>query len=183
MLVIDFIKPMSVNPKLLTTEAPILLDRLVDQTLKPRPPKEATLDEMAEQYRVVMRSASFESCRLLMERGSAKNPETGLYYITRDPRIKLPIYYSFPNEFLVEIAKGIKCEMLVLKASKGLVFEHPKTIKVVQDELEKATKSFKIVDIEGKHHVHMDKPHHVAPYVLDFLFDENPDSLRVSSSN
>jgi len=172
MLVIDFIKPMAVDPKTLTKTGAQLLDKVVELALNDVPQKEAPLDEHAAQYRkAVMNSISLESSRLLMERGTAKNPETGLYTITRDPKIKSSFYYSFPNEFLVEMAKNIRCKILVLRATKGLVFEHPRVIKAVQDEMQKAAESMEIVEVEGKHHVHMDQPEIVAPYVLNYLFN------------
>jgi len=168
----DFIKPMAFDPKTLANTGAQLLDKVIELASNDKPQKEAPLDELAAQYRkAVMNSMSLDSSRLLMERGTAKNPETGLYSITRDPRIKINFYYSFPNEFLVEMAKKIRCKIMVLRANKGLVFEHPRVIKVVQDEMQNAAESMEIVEVEGKHHVHMDQPEIVAPYVLNYLFN------------
>ncbi|XP_059491207.1 probable serine hydrolase [Neocloeon triangulifer] len=170
MLAIDFIKPMSVDGKLLTNAGGQFLDKLVDIEMKIEKVKEATLEKHAEMYsKAVMNSISVEKSKLLMERSTALNPETGFYYITRDPRIKINFYFSFPNEFFVEMAKNIRCKIFYIHAKKGLVFEHPKVIKAVQVEIEKAT-DVEYAEVDGTHHVHMEKPELVKPFVLDFLF-------------
>lgn len=179
-LVIDFFKPVCVSNKFLTETGGASLDRLVDLSLKPKnTQKEATLDALATEYSLaVMKSVSFESSRLLMQRATALNPETGLYRLTRDPKLKINFYYSFPNEFLVEMAKKLRCEIKILRAKKGLIFESPKVIKAVQDEMQKAAKRLEIVDVEGTHHVHMDNPENVVPHVLEFLFNRSAESLE-----
>ncbi|CAB3381410.1 Hypothetical predicted protein [Cloeon dipterum] len=167
---IDMMKPMSMNPNTLTKHGGQGLDKLVDYHLN-ESNKEATLEEHAAQYRKgTMNSMSMEHAKLLMERMTVVNPATGLYTISRDPRIKIQFYYSFPNEFICEMAKQLKCKILFLKASKGLVFESPKVIKEVVDVIEKST-DVMFAEVDGTHHVHMEKPHLIAPHVLRFLFD------------
>ena len=178
-LIIDFIKPVCVDPKFLVETGGATLDRHIDLLLK-KSQKEATLDALAAEYSTaVMNSVSLESSRLLMQRATALNPETGLYRLTRDPKLKINFYYSFPNEFLIEMAKKIRCEIRVLRAKKGWNFEHPKVVKVVQDEMQKAAKSMEIIDVEGTHHVHMDNPENVVPHVLDFIFNR-PESMTTN---
>jgi hypothetical protein len=179
-LIIDFIKPVCVSPKFLVETGGATLDRHIDILLK-KSKKEATLDALAAEYcKAVMESVSLESSRLLMQRGTTLNPETGLYRLTRDPKLKINFYYSFPNEFLIEMAKKIRCEVRVLRAKKGWNFEPPKIVKVVQDEMQKAAKSMEIVDVEGTHHVHMDNPENVVPHVMDFIFNRSSESMTTN---
>ncbi|XP_065340734.1 probable serine hydrolase [Cloeon dipterum] len=174
-LFIDMVKPYAMNPKTLANHGGQALDKLIDFQLN-ESKKEATLEEHAAQYRkALMKSMSMESAKLLMERATVFNPATGLYIANRDPRIKIEFYYSFPNEFLYEIIKKIKCKVLIVMGSKGLIFESPKIIKVAKDLMEKST-DVEYVEVDGTHHVHMDKPHLVAPYVLRFLFDRKVDN-------
>lgn len=184
---IDFIKPMCLDPIYFTETGGATLDRVIDLELKPKKShKEATLEALAAEYRLaIMKSLTLESSLLLMQRATLQNPQTGLYRLTRDPKLKSNFYYSFPNEFLVEMAKKIRCEIKILRARKGLIFEHPKVIKAVQDEMQKAAKWMEIVDVDGTHHVHMNNPENVLPHVLDFMFNRSTESVmpKVPSVN
>ncbi|XP_059491048.1 probable serine hydrolase [Neocloeon triangulifer] len=170
MLAIDFIKPLAVDGKFLANAGGQMLDRLVDIEMKIEKGRETTLEKHAEMYsKAVMNSLSVEKSKLLMERGTALNPETGLFYLIRDPRHKINFYFSFPNEVFVEMAKNLRCKILYIHAKKGTIFEHPKVIKAVQVEIEKAT-DVEYGEVDGTHHVHMENPELVKPFVLDFLF-------------
>ncbi|XP_065340671.1 probable serine hydrolase [Cloeon dipterum] len=178
-LVIEKLKPDAMVPEFLIKHGSKNLDKLVDVYIEEKN-KEGTIEEHAAHYRKsAMNSMSLDNAKLLMERSAVLNPDTGLYVIKRDPRGKYNVYFSFPNEFYIEISKNYHCKTLYITGSKGLAFESKKIIKEVLDVIEKNAE-VEFVTVEGSHHVHMENPHLVTPHVLRFLFEREDQKCAVS---
>lgn len=170
---VDLIKPMGITLSNLTKTGGASLDRVIDFMTKYNP-KPKSLDKHAEEYhKATFKSITVDAAKYLITRNmrpSEKDPN--LFVNGRDPRQTINFYFSFPQEFLLEMAKRISCEFYTIKALNSLPFEHPKYSKEVEAVLRESTKTFERVEVEGTHHVHMLFPERVYEPIMRWLRKE-----------
>ena len=65
------------------------------------------------------------------------------------------------------ISSEIKCPHLIIKAKQGN--ELSENDKEVLDIYKDSNPLFKKIDVEGNHHVHLNKPQNVWPHIEDFV--------------
>ncbi|KAL1116218.1 hypothetical protein AAG570_005713 [Ranatra chinensis] len=110
-----------------------------------------------------------EACRTILKRGVTRSPQ-GKYSFSRDLKINTRATGMLQFEYLLALAERTTCQVLFLECSEGLLKEDvlhrsPITTKA----LEKAAKRFKYDIVQGGHHVHLEHPGNVAPFINAFL--------------
>lgn len=112
-------------------------------------------------------SLTKDSVKILSRRG---DHESGKYFLTRDPKLKLSSLELFDENQSLEMARNLQCHYLVVKFNDSKLIDlalerSPNFI----NNLTESTKSFKIVNVDGKHHTHLTHPERVAPVVTEFI--------------
>jgi len=123
--------------------------------------------------KATFKSLTVEAAKYLLARNmrpSEKDPN--LFTNGRDPRQTIDFYFSFPQEFLLEMAKRISCDFYTIKVLNTPPFEHPKYSKEVEAVLRESTRTFERVEVEGTHHVHMLFPERVYEPIMRWLRKE-----------
>ncbi|XP_078609940.1 serine hydrolase-like protein [Branchiostoma floridae x Branchiostoma japonicum] len=121
-----------------------------------------------------------EAGSVLLERG-AREVEGGVVF-TRDLKLKSPgFFYRTPKQ-TEEMVKGIKCPVLMLRATESLAsgYEQERAKRFVP-LFEANSCQFTLIQVEGNHHVHLNHPERVAPHIrafftLDSTTQPQPDS-------
>lgn len=118
-------------------------------------------------------SVEAEHADILLARSLRKTGEDEYEY-TRDLRtvIRPFLFNDFTTEKLKEIARGIKCPFLLIKAKHSVTSVSSERIELHQEFLDiyrNASSDFHFVQVNGTHHVHLTHPEVVAPYICNFL--------------
>jgi len=127
-------------------------------------------DQLAERLHIgTERSVSLEACKFLLQRNTkTSRHEPHKYYFSRDSRLKKSLFYAFPKEVPLEMAKRITCPHLFIKARQGPLYErkeyHEEALEIV-----KKNPLFEYHEVEGTHHVHLNEPDKVAPLINSFI--------------
>ncbi|XP_077514681.1 serine hydrolase-like protein 2 [Amblyomma americanum] len=108
-----------------------------------------------------------DNVRTLMKRG-CKSVGDGRYVLTKDARLKYIHWIRSDSAALKEYCKGYNNNLLALVAIPGFGGSSAKR-KIVSDALAQSCRTFKIIDIEGNHHLHMSFPDTVAGHIRSFL--------------
>ncbi|KAG8321554.1 hypothetical protein J6590_044385 [Homalodisca vitripennis] len=114
-------------------------------------------------------SLTLDAVNILMRRGVMFHQESGKYTLTRDPKVKIHSLQRLDENQSLEMARNLKCHYLVLRTTEGKFFDYslknsPGFINTVTE----SAKSFKLVNVEGPHHVHLTNPERVAPIIIEF---------------
>lgn len=72
-------------------------------------------------------------------------------------------------DLILEFASNVKCRYLNVKAVPEKNKELLSNYKAVLEKIEPSVKEYKYVEVEGKHHVHMNDPQLVAPHIVEFV--------------
>uniref|UniRef100_A0A1B6LEM3 AB hydrolase-1 domain-containing protein n=1 Tax=Graphocephala atropunctata TaxID=36148 RepID=A0A1B6LEM3_9HEMI len=171
LITLDVIKPFAFEDKEM-----LKLGKYIDNcvTKSRRDPSENpkyTFEEVQERWLKGSRgSLTPDAVQILMKRGTVYDQESGKYTLTRDPRLKIHSLQRFDENQSLEMARNLKCHYLVLRATKAKFFDYslknsPNFINTVNE----AAKSFKLVNVEGPHHVHLTHPERVAPIITEFI--------------
>lgn len=104
---------------------------------------------------------SNEASKLLCQRGLMRRGE-GFTWIA-DQRLRLPTLVYLDEQQVKALLQHISVPSLLLRASEGLaaVEGFNRRIGYVSE--------LKVVDIDGRHHVHMEQPAEVAKPLIDFM--------------
>lgn len=86
------------------------------------------------------------------------------YQWTYDPRLKLPSSIRLSTDQVKAFLKKITCPVLVIRAKNGL----PIDLNEAKDMINSLS-NVTYHEIEGNHHVHLDKPDVVASLINDFI--------------
>lgn len=118
-------------------------------------------------------SVDAEHADILLVRSLRKTGDDEYEY-TRDLRtiIRPFLFNDFTTEKLKEIARGIKCPFLLIKASNSFTSVSSEPVELHQEFLDiyrNASKDFHLVQVNGTHHVHLTHPDIVAPFICNFL--------------
>lgn len=113
-------------------------------------------------------SLNEKSAGILMKRGVVRMGDEK-YRFSRDQRMKAYDACVFTPELVIKLAENIKCHVRLIKATNSELFDSglrycPDILTIV----EKKAKSYKLYEIEGDHHVHMDAPEIILSLFLEF---------------
>ncbi|XP_078691388.1 serine hydrolase-like protein [Branchiostoma floridae x Branchiostoma belcheri] len=114
-----------------------------------------------------------EAGAVLLERGS-REVEGGFVY-TRDLNLKNLSFFSLTPEQAEELVKGVKCPVLMLRATQSVrnALEEERGKRFLP--LFKANSSqFTEIQVEGNHHVHLNSAEVVAPHISTFFSQDTP---------
>lgn len=134
-------------------------------------PPSYTYDELVE--RVIdgsMQSVARDKAKYMIERG-VKESQTfpGKYYFSRDSRVKYMFDFHVDQSTCLEMVKQIRVPYLFVKASDKNFSENPKHIKEAISVFQQTNPHFKMVNVPGTHHVHLNSPELIAGEISAFL--------------
>jgi len=117
---------------------------------------------------------------ILLIRGLKKkgDPQADQWEYSRDLRtIIMPNLLSdLTFEQAKVVARGITCPFLLIIGKQSIIPES-EFYEEFFDIYRKGSRDFRLVALEGRHHVHLSKPELVAPHVIDFLFSSPQSKL------
>jgi len=172
-----------------SADAPQYLANAIKKNLEyeasPRPAPRYTYDQALERF-LKGRSGQMteESARILLRRGLklVDENEEGepLYEYARDIRVTFPSFSYFTAEQVMAFLKNISCHLQVflfkqnhwarVEAGNAEWHERMTQARAVAYEMyKKNCRSFQLVEVDGKHHGHLDHPETVAAEVNTFL--------------
>ncbi|XP_076062002.1 putative serine hydrolase [Oratosquilla oratoria] len=184
-VMIDLIKPLSIKPERQPERVAQAIDELLaaEKRFKSQPPQydyDTLVQRLITSYG---QTITEKDAKTLLIRG-AKQWENGKYSFNFDPRLKASSILSTTFEQQKSFASHIRCDMLVIKATNGPLYEQRELYEDILQVYEKSAKTFKYRTVEGNHHVHLSKPETVAPLLIDFFKDqsmEDDDSSNLCS--
>ncbi|CAL8332800.1 unnamed protein product [Merluccius merluccius] len=158
-------------------ELPKVMRQGMEEMLKfeQREERVYTYDQAFQRLQAGNPTLSEESAQILLERG-LRQVEGGVVF-SRDFRINLKNIVRISLEQSVELQSGIKARVLVLIAEEGFgkMFAEPDQKKFTSTLLQGYREQDGIVvRVPGDHHVHLNHPEIVAPFVSDFLQSNGP---------
>ncbi|XP_042890076.1 probable serine hydrolase isoform X2 [Penaeus japonicus] len=170
LMVMDFIKPMSVMPcnqpekTALAVEQLLKIEKILGSTA-PMYDYNTIVERMLKSYG---NSLTEKSAKILLKRGS-KQLSDGLHSFTYDPKLKGSSIISLTFEQQKAFAERLKCDMLLIKATSGPLYESQELYDEIIEIYGKSTRSFQYITVEGTHHVHLNQPEKVVPLIKDFI--------------
>ena len=170
LIMIDLIKGIHVEPKNQPSRMAKYLEEVFDYEKKlfTKPPT-YTYEEMVERMiKSYGGTLTEESAKTLLIRGSEKQ-EDGRYSFNYDPVVKLNNIFSMSFEQQKAFASQIKCEMLIIKASLGPLYENKTFYKEILKIYDASSSKFLYKIVEGNHHVHLNDPTECSSLINDFL--------------
>ncbi|CAH1390641.1 unnamed protein product [Nezara viridula] len=112
---------------------------------------------------------SKQFCELFLSRDLEKISED-VYRNTTDPRPHLKYMGRPTTSFLDALAGQIKCQMLVIRATGGVLVKHRKEMLEKQlSIISQHSPRLVCQVVEGGHHVHLENPERVAPIINKFF--------------
>ena len=118
-----------------------------------------------------------ESAKILLQRGlrrvgNSSQEEEGQqkdqWEFTRDLKHRVGSLYGYPQEVMKCLASQVKCPHLIIKAQDGRLYEMEENVQEVL-EIYKTNPQFKLVNVPGNHHVHLNSAETVWPHIRDFI--------------
>jgi len=131
-------------------------------------PKVMTMDEAVHRLRKSFNNnITEESARIVLRRGVTHVSEK-LVYPNRDSKLKkFQNFGCMSSEELSVYIGNVTSDVLVLRTSLG--FNNSALTKPCFDIRPIKARSFKMVDVEGGHHLHLDEPDKVLKHINPFL--------------
>ena len=80
------------------------------------------------------------------------------------------LFHDFTTEQLKDVARGIKCPLLIIRAQQPVSYESQELVGEFLSIYRENSSDFRYVEVDGRHHVHLSRPHLVAPHIENFLF-------------
>nr|XP_024219163.1 probable serine hydrolase [Halyomorpha halys] len=114
---------------------------------------------------------SRKSCEIIAKRGAVQYAENK-YRFTHDKRLRYRSFGRCTTKLLSELAERISCDVLNISPSNGINIHYSSTnYDEWQDNMKKLNKGTNLIDVkvEGGHHVHLENPEIVAPFLNDFF--------------
>nr|XP_039255597.1 serine hydrolase-like protein isoform X1 [Styela clava] len=143
---------------------------------EPRKEKQYTYEEAKAKLLGASSHLNDESGKILLER-STKELENGKRTFTRDVRnyTLLPIERTLKTS--LKLVENVRADVLFIEADNGVIAGVKnmlaKEFSRSLDIFEKFFKSFKMVNLEGRHHLHLCTPSETAEEITTF-FQEHP---------
>lgn len=157
-------------------EIPKVMKQGMDEMLRFEKQKEEkkervyTYEKAVERLLAANPTLSEQSVHILLERGLAQ-VEGGVAF-SRDFRVNLKNIVRITVEQSLELQSRIQACILIVLADKGFekIFAEPEQRKCISALLQAyRDQNNTVVTVPGDHHVHLNSPEIVAPFVSDFL--------------
>lgn len=171
-VMIDIIKPVATPAdKQPQRTACSIKELLQAETRRGRDPQcyeyPAIVDRLVRGYNS---SISEEAAKILLKRGSVKY-SNGLYSFNYDPKLKTANILGMTFDQQKEFANRLKCELMIIKASNGSLYEKKEDYDEIISIYKKKAHNFVFKMVEGTHHVHLNNPEVIAPLIEQFMQD------------
>jgi len=117
-------------------------------------------------------SITMDAAKCLLKRGTKSGGEDGQIVFTKDRCHQLRDLPGLPHEYCQQLARSIRCPHLLVRASaENAATSWGKEREAMEDVIEiyKGNPEFKLVEVEGSHHVHLNQPDKVIPHVKAFV--------------
>ncbi|XP_039255599.2 serine hydrolase-like protein isoform X2 [Styela clava] len=153
-----------------------ITDNMQLDDAEPREEKQYTYEEAKAKLLGASSHLYDESGKILLER-STKELENGKRIFTRDVRnyTMLPIERTLKTS--LKLVENVRADVLFIEADNGVIAGVKnmlaKEFSRSLDIFEKFFKSFKMVNLEGRHHLHLCTPSETAEEITTF-FQEHP---------
>lgn len=121
--------------------------------------------DLAVKARMSNGEINYESARLLVE--NQVNRSSGLYTWSFDYKLKFTSSLRLTSEQLLSFFIKLECPVLLIQATEGYVHKAPFW------ELKSKIRNLTLEQLEGKHHLHMEKPKETAAVIYRFLSSLN----------
>ncbi|XP_029013009.1 serine hydrolase-like protein isoform X2 [Betta splendens] len=129
-----------------------------------------TFEEAVQRLLAANPALSLPSARCLLERGL--DAAEGGFVFSRDPRVNFRNILGLSLEDSLDMHSSIQAPVLAVLAEDGFckLFSDP-SLEEFTSALHQSSrdKNHTMVTVPGDHHVHLNNPHAVAPFVTDFL--------------
>lgn len=109
--------------------------------------------------------------RTLMKRGCQSDGD-GCFVLTRDPCLRAISWNSIERTAALKFLRGYENDMLVIDVLPGLGIRSVMHEKMAE-QCRYHCRSFKILELEGNHHVHMNQADLVAEHIRPFLLESS----------
>ena len=172
-----------------THDAPLNLAAAIKKNLEyeksERPAPKYSHEESCQRFmKGRSHQMSEESARTLLKRGLKLVDESedgeSLYKFSRDIKVTFPSMSPFSVEQVMAFVQNVSCHLrlFLFKDNHWAVLEagdeqwHQQMMELRKEAFEmyqKNCRSFKLIEVEGKHHAHLDHPEVVAAEVNAFL--------------
>ncbi|XP_059470738.1 probable serine hydrolase [Neocloeon triangulifer] len=180
---IDMVTPVGISMERFASSGGARLDKIIDIVDKKRNRAEKTLEQHADDYsKATNNSISAAASKHILER-SMKRTDSNLFRSTRDGRVSIRFYFSFPNDFLLEMGKRIRCEYYVILATLPIFTDRVELMFKTENVLREGAKRFEIVKVNGTHHVHIDHPERVLKPILRWLRNNDQAEIIAAQPN
>nr|XP_046267833.1 serine hydrolase-like protein isoform X2 [Scatophagus argus] len=129
-----------------------------------------TYEKAVERLLAANPTLSEQSVHILLERGLVQ--VDGGFVFSRDLRLNFKSIVRFSLEQNLEMQSRIQASVLVVLAETGFnrMFSEPTQNKLASTILQRLRdRNHTVVTVPGDHHVHLNQPEVVAPFVSDFL--------------
>ncbi|XP_043100494.1 serine hydrolase-like protein [Puntigrus tetrazona] len=150
-----------------------------DNKTEDRKERVYTYEKAKERLKTANPFLSDQSAVILLER--AVREVEGGFVFTRDMRINLKNIVSNSMELCLHMLSLVEAPVMIVLANDGLykIFILPDGYI---DTIRKGwtDQNATIVDVEGDHHIHLNKPEAVASVITDFLQSHGPDNNQSS---
>ncbi|KAF4532369.1 hypothetical protein B566_EDAN003673 [Ephemera danica] len=168
---LDILRPFCVDIENFVKAGGADIDRFLDYENNKMEPPEYTMEQLIEhKYKESRKTINRESCEILLSRGTYPSQKQQSYFgLSRDMRLKIWFYHSFPHDCLVELTSRVKCEVLSIQYKSGARFDKPEHIQQTLDILRVTAKKFEHHVLDGSHHAHMNNPEQIATIVTNFI--------------
>jgi len=109
-----------------------------------------------------------ESARILLKRGT-RPVDGSRVVLTRDRKLRFSLPIATDEQLWV-LGENLRCDLLLVLASNGIRRRYFKDlVEETLDTYKKNTRTFKVVEVEGTHHVHLNNPERVIPILQDYF--------------
>ncbi|XP_054724139.1 probable serine hydrolase [Uloborus diversus] len=174
LILLDIIKPASRTPDKLPDVTRTGIENLlqIEKKLSAQAPVYSVQEAKKRLISGMFNEITDESADILLKRGSKlSNCGKGVVF-SRDIRVKMTEdLQKFSHEDLMAYMKRVQCNTLIIIGKKSIIFKS-RTPEVLDDFInlyKQNCKSFKMVEVDGNHFVHLNNPELVAPHINEFL--------------
>nr|CAD7453219.1 unnamed protein product [Timema tahoe] len=149
---IDAFKPYSIAPaKLLGTWSSTLDKTLDTMNWHSRNTPTYSYKEMIDLWcKGTKNSVTRDSCEILLKRGAVSKLNDGRYSFTRDSLTKHTLGTGWTHELHLEFASNIKCNILMVRAKQGIMYEKIEYEKQALDIIKNTAGKFEHCEVEEK---------------------------------
>jgi len=116
-------------------------------------------------------SITMEAAKCLVKRGTKSAGGDGKIVFTKDRRHQLRDLPGLPHEYCQQLARSITCPHLLVRASaENAATSWGRERAAMEDiiQIYQGNPEFKLVEVEGSHHVHLNQPDKVLPHINAF---------------